>query len=296
MKTLLGLLAGAALVWSGMSPAATAAETTKIVLIAGHPSHGPGDHEFNAGCKLIAKCLKEVPGIEPVFVAGGWPADESVLEGAKSVVFFMDGGGGHPMIQKDRIERVMKPLLAKGVGLVIMHYAVEVPKGKPGDFFLEAIGGYYETGFSTNPIWVAEVKSLPEHPVTRGVKPFSVKDEWYFNMRFRPEMKGVTPILVAKPDDKTRQGVSSSPRGPYGHIVAAAGRDEVLAWAVERPDGGRGLGFTGGHFHSNWANADFRTFCLNAILWSAKVEVPSQGFQCAPTAEELKANLDPKGR
>ncbi len=58
--------------WS-VAAAASAAETAKIVLIAGRPSHGPGDHEFNAGCKLLAKCLAEIPGIEPVFVAGGWP-------------------------------------------------------------------------------------------------------------------------------------------------------------------------------------------------------------------------------
>ena len=69
-------------------------------------------------------------------------------------------------------------------------------------------------------------------------------------------MKGVTPILVAKPDDETRQGDSASPRGPYKHIVEAKGRDEVLAWAVERPDGGRGFGFTGGHFHKNWGNPE----------------------------------------
>ena len=54
----------------------------KIVLIAGRPSHGPGDHEFNAGCKLLVKCLAEVPGVDPVFVAGGWPKDESVFDGA----------------------------------------------------------------------------------------------------------------------------------------------------------------------------------------------------------------------
>ena len=46
----------------------------KIVLIAGRPSHGPGEHEFNAGTKLLVECLKHVEGIEPVFVAGGWPA------------------------------------------------------------------------------------------------------------------------------------------------------------------------------------------------------------------------------
>ena len=207
----------------------------------------------------------------------------------------MDGGGGHPIIQQDHLETIQK-LIDKGVGLVCLHYAVEVPKGKPGDKFLDWIGGYYETGFSTNPHWTAEIVKLPEHPVTRGVKPFAVRDEWYFNMRFRPEMKGVTPLLSAKPDDQTRQGVSASPRGPYQHIVDAKGRDEVLAWAVERPDGGRGIGFTGAHAHKNWGDPNFRKFVLNAILWTAKLDIPPDGVESKVSDEELKQNLDPKGK
>jgi hypothetical protein len=246
-------------------PAAGAADTAKVVLVAGRPSHGPGDHEFNAGCKLLAKCLSQVPGVEPVVVTGGWPKDESVFDGARTLVFFMDGGGGHPMIQGDHLETLQK-LMDKGVGLVCLHYAVEVPKGKPGDKFLDWIGGYYESGFSTNPHWTAEIEGLPQHTITRGVAPFAVKDEWYFNIRFRPNMKGVVPLLVAKPDDKTREGVSASPRGPYKHIVEARGRGEVLAWAVERPDGGRGFGFTGAHTHNNWGDPNFRKLVLNAFL------------------------------
>jgi type 1 glutamine amidotransferase len=274
-------------------PAAIRAADAKIVLIAGKPSHGPGAHEFNAGTKLLVKCLKQTPGIDPVFVAGGWPEDEGVFDGARSVVFFMDGGAKHPMIQGDHL-KTMQRLMDKGVGLVCLHYAVEVPKGEPGDHFLDWIGGYYETGFSTNPHWNAEVKVLPEHPITRGVHPFALVDEWYYNIRFRPEMKGVTPIIVAKPDDAAREGKSSAPRGAYPHIVAAKGREEVLAWAVERPDGGRGFGFTGAHFHSNWANPDFRTLVLNAILWTAKLDVPSGGVPSTLTDAELKENLDPK--
>jgi type 1 glutamine amidotransferase len=294
MRKLIGLLLLPALAWLGAAePAPARAADTKIVLIAGKPSHGPGAHEFNAGTKLLVKCLKETPGIEPVFVAGGWPSDEGVFQGAKAVVFFMDGGGNHPMIQGDRLE-TMRRLMAEGVGLVCLHYAVEVPKGKPGDAFLDWLGGYYETGYSTNPHWTADIKTLPDHPITRGVHPFSINDEWYYNMRFRPDMKGVTPIVVAKPDDATRKGTSSSPRGPYPHVVAASGRDEVLAWAVERPDGGRGFGFTGAHFHKNWGNPDFRTLVLNAIVWSAKLDVPSSGVQCNVSDEELEKNLDPK--
>jgi type 1 glutamine amidotransferase len=278
---------------SAIAFSAHSAEKAKIVLIAGNPSHGPGDHEFNAGVLLLAKALHGVEGVDPVVVKGGWPQDESVFDGAKSIIFFMDGGGGHPAIQGDHLATLQK-LIDHGVGIGFMHYAVEVPKGKPGDKFLDWVGGYYESGYSTNPHWVAEIKSLPTHPITRGVQPFAVNDEWYYNIRFRPEMKGITPIIVANPDDKTREGASSSPRGPYKHIVDAKGREEVLAWAVERPDGGRGFGFTGAHAHKNWGDENFRKLVLNAIVWTAKLDIPEGGIKSTVTEDELKANLDPK--
>ncbi len=280
----------------GSSPflaSAEAAETTRIVLVAGRPSHGPGDHEFNAGCKLLARQLARIPGVDPVYVPGGWPKDEAVFDDAKAVIFFMDGGDRHPMIQGDHLEKLQK-LMDRGVGLGCLHYAVEVPKGKPGNKFLDWIGGYYETGFSTNPHWTADIKSLPKHPITNGVAPFAVKDEWYYNIRFRPDKTGMTPLIVATPDKETRKGATASPRGPYKHIVANEGREEVLSWAVERPDGGRGFGFTGGHKHTNWGDPNFRKFVLNAIVWLAKRDVPSQGIDSHVTEAELKQNLDPK--
>ena len=201
--------------------------------------------------KLLTRCLKEVPGVNPVFVGGGWPADESVFDGAKAVVFFMDGGGGHPIIQGDHLAKIKK-LMDKGVGLACMHYAVEIPKDKGGPEFLDWIGGYYESGYSTNPHWAAEIKSLPDHPITRGVKPFTINDEWYFNMRFRPDMKTVTPILVARPGRRDPPGQEFFASRPLPAHRRRQGADEILAWAVERQDGGRGFGFTGGHFHKNW--------------------------------------------
>jgi len=30
---------------------------------------------------------------------------------------------------------------------------------------------------------------------------------------------------------------------------------ETVGWVIERKDGGRGFGFTGGHFHTNWVTA-----------------------------------------
>ena len=60
--------------------------------------------------------------------------------------------------------------LKKGVGLGCIHYAVEIPKDKGGAEFLQWIGGYYETGYSINPHWGADLKINETHPILRGVK------------------------------------------------------------------------------------------------------------------------------
>src|SRR5438093_4276918 len=159
----------------------------KIALVAGRQSHGPGDHEFFAGCAILMKLLKQTPHVFPVMARDGWPKDPKTFENCKSVVFYMDGGGGHPIIQKEH-QAVVQKLIDQRVGFVNLHYAVEYPKSK-SEHVLNWLGGYYETGFSTNPHWVADFKALTEHPISRGVKPFSIRDEWYFTIRFAPESK-----------------------------------------------------------------------------------------------------------
>ena len=259
---------------------------TKIVIVAGRQSHGPGDHEFFAGSAILMNMLKQTPGVFPVMVRDGWPKNpEKTFEGAKAVVFYMDGGGNHPIIQKEHKEVVAK-LMEKKVGFVNLHYAVEYPKNH-SEHILNWLGGYYETGFSTNPHWVANFKKMPDHAITRGVKPFDIKDEWYFNIRFRPEMKSVTPILTATPPDTVR-GTPEAKQFP--------GREEIVAWAFERPDGGRSFGFTGGHTHKNWGDVNFRRLVVNSILWSAKLEVPKEGAKVDLDPADLNRNLDRKGK
>ncbi len=265
----------------------------KIVLIAGKQSHGPGAHEFRAGMLLLKSCLDKLPSVSATVHSNGWPQDPKAFDGAQAVVIYADGGRGHPAIQGDHA-KILGDLAKKKIGLGFMHYGVEIPSTNGGPEFLEWIGGHYEHQYSVNPMWSPEFKTFPNHPVTRGVKPFSTKDEWYFNMRWRDGQKGVTPLLVAKPSDDVRQGPYVYPKGPYPHIVEANGRDETMMWAFDRPDGGRGFGFTGGHFHANWADPSQRKIVLNALLWIARAEVPANGVESAVTDEQLKANLDPK--
>jgi type 1 glutamine amidotransferase len=279
----------------------------RIVLIAGKPSHPPGMHEFRAGSLLLQKALSGVPGISVQVYDGGWPSkmvngarvdDDAALDGADAVLIYADGGRGNPAIQGNRIA-VLDALAAKGVGLGFAHYAVEAPAGAPGDAMLRWIGGFYEDHYSVNPMWTPPFDKLPDHPVTRGVKPFATHDEWYFNMRWSTDpavQKRVTPILVATPSDDVRDGPYVSPKGPYDHIIAASGREETMMWVFERPDGGRGFGFTGGHTHANWGDPNERKIVLNALLWLAKVDVPPGGVQDHITAADLTQNLDDKGQ
>ncbi len=268
-----------------------AAEKKRVVMIAGTKSHGYGSHEHKAGCLLLKRCLDEgAPNVETVVYTGGWPKDPAVLKDADVLVLYMDGGGRHPV--NNRLEEVDR-LMKRGVGLVCIHYAVEVPKGKPGAYFLDWIGGYFEVFWSVNPHWTMEKPQLAAgHPITRGVKPFTANDEWYYHMRFRPEMKGVTPILSAVPPERTRRDVKTA-RGGNPDVLARKGMYEVAAWARQRPDGGRGFGFTGGHVHWNWGNDQVRKLVLNAIVWTAGGEVPKQGVVTkTPTLEQLEANQD----
>lgn len=269
----------------------------KIVLIAGRQSHGPGDHEHRAGCLLFQKCLNSVPGVTSVVYSNGWPSEPTAFDEAAAIVIYSDGGGGHPAVQGDRL-KVLDELMKKGVGFGCIHYAVEVPKDKGGKEFLNWIGGYFETDWSVNPFWEAEFTKFPNHPVTRGVKPFKMRDEWYYHMRFQENMRGVTPILSALPPVSTlnrRDGPHEN--NPYVREAVLTNKEpQHLMWVYERPDGGRGFGFTGGHSHKSWGNENFRKVVLNAILWIAKVEVPENGLDCVVTEEDLTPNLDPKGQ
>jgi type 1 glutamine amidotransferase len=269
----------------------------KVVFVAGKRSHGPGEHEHRAGCMLLAEHLnKSGLAIEAVVTFDGWPEDQSIFDGASAVVIYSDGGGGHPAM---RNLTKLKELADKGVGIGAIHYAVEVPKGPGGDLFLDVIGGYFETNWSVNPHWDASFK-IPEHAVTRGIKDFQIRDEWYYHMRFPADMKGVTPILSALPPADSLSRPDGAHSGNPEVRAAVLERKELqhLMWLFERPQdagAGRGFGFTGGHFHKNWQDDNHRRVVLNAVAWIAKLEVPKDGVPSkTPSAEEMQANLDKK--
>ena len=274
----------------------------KVVFIAGAKSHGYFSHEHVAGSKLLARQLDEANvGLKSVVITdNGYPKDPSVFKGAAAVVVYCDGGGRHLLNSHlKEFDQIMK----KGIGLACIHYGVEVPKGAPGDYFLKWIGGYFETNWSVNPHWTAHFKLFPNHPISSGVKPFSIHDEWYYHMRFREAMNGVTPILSSLPSADTlkRKDGAHSNNPHVRESVLKRKEKQHVAWAYQRGDdynNGRGFGFTGGHNHVNWGSDNFRKLVLNGIVWISQNNVPSKGVDPGDLSIiDLQANQDysPRG-
>src|SRR5690606_13660936 len=158
----------------------------------------------------------------------GWPKDTTILDDAAVVVMYANGGEEHMALPYFvHLERLMQT----GVGLVVLHFAVEVPKETAGPRFQRWLGGYFETFFSVNPVWTVRFDRLPKHPVLRGVKPFQARDEWYFNIRFIPDKDQITPLLTAVPPLDAVKNITSSHNGNEDAFLAVQNRTpQTLAW------------------------------------------------------------------
>src|SRR3954471_13854037 len=82
------------------------ADNKQIILIAGAPSHGPGEHEHRAGCLLLKSCFDHVNGVSSIVFVNGWPQSPAALGGASTIVLYMDGGPNHPALQGDHLQQL----------------------------------------------------------------------------------------------------------------------------------------------------------------------------------------------
>jgi hypothetical protein len=254
---------------------------TKIVLLAGGPSSKAMAHEYFAGCALLLEWLKEQPNVWPV-LARGWPADDRILEGARCIVYFGDGGGKQPFLEPARWAALQR-LRDRGAGLVLLHQAMDFPAGPQGDEIKEWLGAVFRSDIGCRGHWDMEFTSIPRHEITRGMTPFAAPgDGWLYNLHFAP---GATPLLTGLVPEKSRT-TADAKRHP--------GRAETIAWSYENPRGTRGFGFTGADLHLSWSFPSQRKLVLNGILWAAKLPIPVDGAAHSFSAPTLERNLDDK--
>jgi type 1 glutamine amidotransferase len=242
-----------------------------VLLVAGPKSHAPGAHEHPAGCELLAKHLQASGLPLTVEVSQGWPQDPAKVAAADTLVIYSDGLAGHVAV--GQVAELRKRYEA-GKGLAILHFALEPDGPEMAALLDDAIGGRFDKDWSVNPIWKMTAPTLGKHPVTRGVGPFEVEDEFYYHLRLRAD---VTPVLQALPPASSLGADGPRSGNPAVRKALADQVPQTLSWVVENANKSRGFGFTGGHFHQHWANPDYRRLVLNAIVWTAGIEVPENG-------------------
>jgi type 1 glutamine amidotransferase/mono/diheme cytochrome c family protein len=249
----------------------------KIVLIAGPKSHGPvgnGIHDYPWSVKLLKVMLDNSNVKDRVKVEyhlDGGPGDWSTLDDADTIMVISDGRDGElfaeaPHFASEERVAAFEKQMKRGCGFLTFHFSTFAPD-KYAEQILSWSGGYFDWETDGKRQWYSAIATKdaavelpsPGHAVLRGVKPFKLREEFYYNLRFKGDDKTLVP-LFAVPDLAGRE--------PDGRVVA---------WCRERLDGGRGFGTTCGHFYDNWKNDDFRRTILNALVWSAGLEVPEDG-------------------
>ncbi|WP_207423566.1 ThuA domain-containing protein [Desertivirga brevis] len=248
----------------------------KVVLIAGEKSHPAGTHEYIKTVRLIKTMLdnSNVSGeVKTEVHLHGWPSNENTLNDADLILFVSDGNDGYnfgdvPFMTPSRME-VMEKQMKRGCSLSLIHFSTFATYNH-GQSILKWAGGYFDWqdskgnrhNYSSLKEMEAELKPANTvHPILNGIKPFQLKEEFYYNMRFLESKEGLTPLLEAP-------ALKGNP-----------GTGNIVSWALQRPDGGRAFSSTMNHYYSNWGNKDYRKFMLNGIAWAAGIDIPENGVE-----------------
>ncbi|MEZ4826366.1 MAG: ThuA domain-containing protein [Bacteroidia bacterium] len=248
---------------------------TKIVILAGKKSHGPGQHEYIKAARLLKAMLDKTPGMD-IYTEihyNGWPEFPKTLDNANLILTISDGQDGElyspvPFMEPERMD-IMKKQMARGCGFGVIHFSTFAPDNLSKEI-LDWGGGYFDWQDDTGARnWYSAIRTLdttvtlvsPSHPVSRGLpQDFRLKDEFYYQIRFRDNDPGLVPI-------------ASVPA-----LKSELPHSDVVAWAVERENGSRGFSTTMGHYFSNWEDPNFRKLMLNGIVWAAGLDVPEGGM------------------
>ena len=209
-----------------------AANTSKRILIMAGPitGHAKNTHEYEKSSILLKHLLdhSQVRNIQTTVVLDGWPDDANLIEQADTIVMISDGGDqqetNHPLYNHDRIQQLEKQM-KRGCGLVQLHWSTFHPS-RFHDRVTEWVGGYfdYEKGAGERG-WYSAIKHYQEpvrlpdmtHPVSRGVRPFRLMEEFYYRIRFRENDPRLKKLVLSRPPGESRE--------------------YAVGWAVERKEG-----------------------------------------------------------
>ena len=253
--------------WLTMGLALQAAEKQLLLLAQGPDGHPRLTHEYRAGVHVIARCLERYPGVQLRVASadGRWPEGPDLIRAADGVVLFLAEGA--KWIQEDpRRFQAFAQLAQRKGGLVVLHWGMGTRPANYIERFLQLFGACHGGQDRKYQVVqrVAQI-ALPTHPIAAGIEDFDIRDEFYYRLKRVRSASPPIPLLTVPID----------------------GRREMVAWAWRRPDGGRSFGFSGLHFHENWARIEYRRFVAQGVLWTLQLPIPANGLAVEIAAEDL---------
>ncbi len=244
-----------------------AEEATRVLLIGHQPDHPWGSHMYLHTADMLAKCLKLNGDIQTT-VSDGWPKDPNQLTGVDTIVIYTSPAA--ELLLDGPYREQAWELMKQGCGLVTIHWASTVRQenlDRLGPAWMKLLGGTWISNVGLS-IDTSQLKQLrPDHPICRGWNDYEIRDEFYLNPQITDEAQ---PLLQ----------------------VSTKGQEVIVGWAYERPAGGRSYATTLGHFYDNFQREEFRRTIVNAVLWTARQDVPPDGARVHLSEAELA--LPPK--
>ncbi len=265
------------------------AQDKKVLFLAGPRDHGaPGRHEYERDLRTLAQSFENstnLPAVRTQIIVGALPRDLDAVKDAAVIVIHSSSeraanethplfppnpstnGRGYDPETAAYLQSLDALIREKRIGIVILHYSLWAENWAARDYYLQWTGGLWVQIGSKNPVddWRMTLESR-RHPILRGVKPWTYRDEVFCRF-FLPDDARRTNLLLGTPKED-RQKI-----GP-----------QIVSWAYQRDDGGRGFVFGGLDFRDNLAEDNYRKFLLNGIAWAAQIGIPRKGVE-SPTPD-----------
>lgn len=247
-----------ACVWLVLLVAATSRaddRAQRLLLIGQGPdNHKPTTHEYMPAMALMSSLLARVDGVQTVVVRadGNWEGGPDLVDSADGVFLFVSQGAKWLSDDPHRLAAFRRLARRKG-GLACWHWGMGTQSAEPIANFVQLFGGCHGGPDRKHRVMDVSVRlAAREHPVLSGIKPFDVREEFYYALKFGADPKRIQPLLQ----------------------IEADGGTHTVCWAWQRPDGGRSFGFSGGHFHDRWRMPEYRRLAVQGALWTLGRELP----------------------
>ena len=243
--------------------AADAPAPLRIFLRCGPKTHGPGDHDHPAFARdwqplLTQAGMKVSVGDADAKGVQTFPSDEELARTDVLVIHRQGGGDFKP----DERARVAK-FAARGGSFVVIHAGAVAGNDASADFYKDLVGGSWRqkvTKWREGPMQLSFVDK--EHAISKGVADFGMKDEIYYDMDLRADIR---PLATAPTPKKVGDGFEA----------------QTQIWTYEKPGAQRAFVFIPGHTYVNFSRPDVKLLLFRGIAWAGRHANPQALDQAA---------------